>query len=116
MRRWTTVTLVIVSCCLALGAFLRAAQGADDTPGAPSLGDIPRDGTALCTDGSWSSSKKRSGACSSHGGIATWFGKPPRGATARCKDGTWSKGAGSGTCSKHGGVAYWLQEHGGQTS
>jgi uncharacterized protein DUF3761 len=116
MRRWTVQALVIASFCLALCASLPAAQGAGGTPGPPALGDIPRDGTALCADGTWSSSKKRSGACSSHGGISTWFGKPPRGATARCKDGTWSKAAGSGACSSHGGVAYRLDEHGSQGS
>jgi hypothetical protein len=90
-----------------------SATAADAPPKASqasSLGEIPRDATALCVDNTWSSSKKRSGACSSHGGIKTWFGKPPKGSVARCNDGTYTKSAGQGACSSHGGVAYPLQE------
>jgi uncharacterized protein DUF3761 len=79
---------------------VRAAEG----------GEIPRDATALCVDGTWSSAGQKKGACSSHGGIKTWVGKPPRKATARCKDGTYTKSAGEGACSSHGGVAYWFKE------
>ena len=38
---------------------------------------MPPEATALCKDGSWSSADSKQGACSSHGGIKTWFGKPP---------------------------------------
>jgi hypothetical protein len=70
---------------------------------------MPPEATALCGDGSWSTADKKKGACSSHGGVKTWFGKPPKGATARCKDGTYSKAQESqGACSQHGGVAFWL--------
>ena len=73
---------------------------------------MPPEATALCKDGSWSTADSKKGACSSHGGIKTWFGKPPKGATARCKDGTYSKSAESqGACSGHGGVAFWLKGH-----
>jgi hypothetical protein len=73
---------------------------------------MPPEATALCKDGSWSTSDGKKGACSRHGGIKTWFGKPPKGATARCKDGTYSKSAESqGACSQHGGVATWLKTH-----
>jgi len=90
-----------------------SATAAHDPPKssqASSLGEIPRDATALCVDQTWSASQKRSGTCSSHGGIKTWFGKPPKGAVARCNDGTYTKSAGQGACSSHGGVAYPLQE------
>jgi uncharacterized protein DUF3761 len=68
------------------------------------------DTTAVCHDKTLSKSYHRSGACSNHGGIKTWFGPPPKGATARCKDGTYSKSSSSqGACSSHGGVAFDLK-------
>ena len=71
---------------------------------------MPRDATALCADGSWSSSQQRSGTCSGHGGLSKWFGKPPRKATFRCKDGTYSKAKNSqGACSQHGGIAFEIE-------
>ncbi len=33
----------------------------------------PEGATAKCKDGTYSSSKTRQGACSSHGGVAEWF-------------------------------------------
>ena len=72
-------------------------------------GGMPRDATARCVDGSWSSSPNRSGTCSGHGGIQKWFGKPPKKAKFRCKDGTYSKAKDSqGACSQHGGIAFEL--------
>src|SRR5439155_24512347 len=76
----------------------------------------PKGATAQCEDGSYSHAKTQQGACSSHGGVKTWYGdsaasapaaktttsrapKPPRtstvpaaptGATAQCKDVTYS--------------------------
>lgn len=79
---------------------------ADDVASRP--GEVPRDATGRCHDDTWTSSAKKKGACSQHGGVKAWFGKPPKGATARCQDGTFSKSAGRGTCSGHGGVAYWM--------
>jgi len=73
---------------------------------------MPRDATASCADGTWSSAGNRQGACSGHGGMAKWFGKPPNGATSRCNDGTYSKAKDSqGACAKHGGVAFKLDEN-----
>ncbi len=97
----------------------------------------PKDATAQCKDGTYSTAQNRQGACSGHGGVATWLAntkedtkpaekgaKPetkdstkatttPSGAspnaTAQCKDGTYSFSAHrSGTCSHHGGVKTWL--------
>jgi len=71
---------------------------------------MPADATALCADNSWSAAAKKSGACSSHGGVAIWYGPAPKAATGRCKDGTWTKAAeNKGACSSHGGVAFWLK-------
>jgi len=73
-------------------------------------GEVPRDATGRCQDGSWTSAAKKKGACSSHGGVKAWVGKPPKGAVARCKDGTFTKTAGQGACSSHDGVAYRLDQ------
>jgi hypothetical protein len=37
----------------------------------------PKDATAQCGDGSYSRAKTQQGACSSHGGVKTWYGDPP---------------------------------------
>jgi len=76
-----------------------------------SLAPMPRDATALCVDGTWSSAENRRGTCSGHGGMKEWFGKPPKAATSRCKDGTYSKAKDTqGACSRHGGIAFKFQE------
>jgi len=36
----------------------------------------PKNATAQCKDGSYSTAKTERGACSNHGGVATWFGAP----------------------------------------
>jgi len=105
-----TMVLLALVCSAMTAIDATAPQDPPKSSQAPSLGEIPRDATALCVDNTWSSSKKRSGACSSHGGIKTWFGKPPKSAKTRCNDGTYTKSTGQGTCSSHGGVAYSLTE------
>jgi Protein of unknown function (DUF3761) len=99
----------------------------------------PKDSTAQCKDGTYSSAKTERGACSSHGGVKTWWGaeapapapaakapskKPatptakaagarPTDATAQCKDGTYSTAkTKQGACSRHGGVATWFADEG----
>ncbi len=37
----------------------------------------PKGSTGKCTDGSFTSAKTKSGACSAHGGVATWFADKP---------------------------------------
>ena len=99
----------------------------------------PKDATAQCKDGTYSKAQTRRGACSRHGGVATWFAdekadtgsKPatpkvlpqpvpsgktagksgvPENATAKCKDGTFSYAKQHrGACSHHGGVAEWYK-------
>ena len=70
---------------------------------------MPRTATARCSDSTWSKAAAQQGACSSHGGVAKWFGKAPANMTARCSDGEyWTNEERRGACSQHGGVAFWL--------
>ena len=103
-------SLVFICCGLVLAAEGPAADKQPDKSTISTEVEVPRDATALCADKTWSSAERRQGACSGHGGIERWFGKPPKGATARCKDGTYSKSKkAQGACSSHGGVAFWLK-------
>jgi hypothetical protein len=43
----------------------------------------PNDATAKCKDGSYSSAKTQRGACSGHGGVATWLADSAKGETKR---------------------------------
>ena len=85
----------------------------------------PAGATAQCNDGTYSKAKSEQGACSSHGGVKTWYGEaakpapPPRArsvvkpadATAECADGTYSSAKTErGACSSHGGVKTWYGE------
>ena len=93
----------------------------------------PAGSTGVCSDGSYTSAKTKSGACSGHGGVKTWMGaaapapapapkaapapKPapapkviakPANATGSCVDGSYSMAKNkSGACSGHGGVKEW---------
>lgn len=88
---------------------------------------VPAGATARCEDGTYSQAKNRSGACSTHGGVAKWIAGgsdvspererdvtpagDARGATALCSDGTYSQSQHrSGTCSYHKGVKRWLKQ------
>jgi len=70
---------------------------------------MPKTATARCGDSTWSKAASQQGACSSHGGVAKWFGKAPSNMTARCSDGEyWTNEERRGACSQHGGVAFWV--------
>src|SRR5262249_51969623 len=56
---WASATCTAVA--LAFGAPLLAAQCK------------PANATAQCKDGTYSTAKSKSGACSDHGGIQTWY-------------------------------------------
>ena len=72
---------------------------------------MPKKATARCGDSTWSKADSQQGACSSHGGVAKWFGKAPTNMTARCSDGEyWTNEERRGACSQHGGVAFWVKE------
>jgi hypothetical protein len=51
----------------------KAAAAATQTPAVAKPGDAPADATGKCKDGTFTSSKTHSGACSHHGGVAEWF-------------------------------------------
>jgi len=69
---------------------------------------MPKTATARCGDSTWSKAASQQGACSSHGGVAKWFGKAPSNMTARCSDGEyWTNEEHRGACAQHGGVAFW---------
>jgi hypothetical protein len=112
MNRLAWALIVMMAAVCLVGAKVASASPEEKKSSSThgSAGHVPHDATARCHDGTWSSAQERHGACSSHGGVKTWFGKPPREATARCKDGSYSKSASSqGACSSHGGVAYSLE-------
>ena len=86
------------------------------TPSARAPSGAAAGATARCEDGTYSTAKSPSGACSSHGGVAEWLRdeEAPAGdashATALCNDRTYSHSQHrSGTCSHHGGVKEWLK-------
>ena len=64
--------------CVA-GAFALAAPAA----AAPVQ---PKNATAKCTDGTYSTAKTRRGACTGHGGVATWLKEPKDDAKATKSD------------------------------
>ena len=41
--------------------------------GATGFGKAPKGATARCKDGTYSKSAEQQGACSGHGGVATWL-------------------------------------------
>ena len=70
MRVW--LTAACLACTFALGAAdVSAAQAQRKPKGA----------TAQCVDGTYSRAQSQQGACSSHGGVKTWYGA--EGKTAR---------------------------------
>ena len=95
-------------------------------------GGVPISATFQCKDGSYSTAKTTSGACSRHGGVdhalggaaatspapassrsrstsTAPAGGEPAGATFQCKDGSYSKArSAQGACSSHGGVDHAL--------
>lgn len=63
----------------------------------------PANATAECSDGTFSTAKTQSGACSKHGGVKTWFGAPAaadaKGSAAKGAD---AKGTAKGSDTKSG--------------
>ena len=67
-------------------------------------GARPKDASARCGDGTYSTSATSQGTCSGHDGVAYWY------AGALCQDGAlWMERTKQGACSAHGGVASWIK-------
>src|SRR5690348_9665354 len=110
MRLFDSIRVLALTLALAAPASL-AAQKATAKPATKEKNEMrmPKKATARCSDSTWSKANAQQGACSSHGGVAKWFGKAPSNATARCKDGEYYTSAERrGACSGHGGVAFWM--------
>jgi Protein of unknown function (DUF3761) len=111
MRLTDSIRVLLVACALALPATLSAQKPAAKPAAATKAKNemrMPRNATARCSDSTWSKAASQQGACSSHGGVAKWFGKAPANMTARCSDGEyWTNEERRGACSQHGGVAFW---------
>src|SRR5438270_3471001 len=73
---------------LQLNAFIMFIMGSLSVmliaPG--SYAQAPNGATAQCNDGSYSKAKTERGACSSHGGVKTWFGASTADGKAAAKD------------------------------
>jgi uncharacterized protein DUF3761 len=110
MRLTDSIRALLVVCALAVPATATAQKPA--TKAAVKEKNemrMPKKATARCGDSTWSKADSQQGACSSHGGVAKWFGKAPANMTARCSDGEyWTNEEHRGACSQHGGVAFWL--------
>jgi hypothetical protein len=134
----SVITASFIAATLALAAPALVSDAGAQTHMAP------KGATAQCKDGTYSTAKTQQGACSGHGGIATWFadsktetkvasketksqgttGKSnapanaPANATGQCKDGSYTTASSKrGACSGHGGIATWLADvtSGGKT-
>ena len=61
MRLFRGISAVVVSCVMSSGVFAQAAVAA------------PAGSTGLCKDGTYTTNATRSGACSGHKGVKSWF-------------------------------------------
>jgi len=106
-----------------------AATSRTPTSTSTAAGGVPASAKFQCKDGSYSSAKTSTGACSRHGGVdhalnsrganaapttsgatsTAPAGAAPANATFQCKDGSYSTAKTSqGACSRHGGVDHAL--------
>lgn len=108
MRLTDSIRALLLACAFAVPVTATAQKGAKPATKEKNEMRMPKTATARCADSTWSKADTQQGACSSHGGVAKWFGKAPSNMTARCTDGEyWTNEEKRGACSAHGGVAYW---------
>jgi len=83
-RRFLSATLA--AAVLTIPAFVPTAGAATkkQTP-AKAGAKKPKDATGQCEDGSYTRAKTQQGACSSHGGVKTWYGEAAAPATTSSK-------------------------------
>lgn len=114
------VMLVAVGVAVLSASPVQAQKAAGAKPAAAKTKNemrMPKTATARCGDSTWSKAASQQGACSSHGGVAKWFGKAPANMTARCSDGEyWTNEERRGACAQHGGVAFWVSKAKGKKS
>src|SRR5690242_1492385 len=111
MRLTDSIRTLLLACALAVPATV-TAQKAAAKPATKEKNEMrmPKTATARCGDSTWSKAATQQGACSSHGGVAKWFGQAPANATARCSDGEYyTSTERRGACSGHGGVSFWIK-------
>jgi hypothetical protein len=112
MRLTESIRALLLVVALAAPATLSAQKTAATKPSKDKNAlRMPKKATARCADSTWSKAETQQGACSSHGGVAKWFGAAPANMTARCSDGAyWTNAERRGACSQHGGVAFWVKK------
>src|SRR6266851_780173 len=76
-RRFLSATLAVAM--LTIPALVPTAGAATKKQTAAKK---PKDATGQCEDGSYTRAKTQQGACSSHGGVKTWYGEAAAPATS----------------------------------
>jgi hypothetical protein len=76
-----TICRLLLAFCVAAGLTLSLAPSVS-----AQAATKPANATARCKDGTYSAAKTERGACSSHGGVATWYGDAKGEAKTATKD------------------------------